>query len=317
MNTLSLGVLFPVLAAAAHAQTVTASLAAATPFTASVTVGGVTTQVTQPAGPLPNQGLLYTNHGAPTPFLVESFVDWVTGQVPRGTAVELRHQLLADFMPSTTVTATSEMVVTFTASAAAPAKIMFNAWSNLSPGAPQPQVAVDLGNDGSIEFTNLANWGPQLAQLAVLGPTPVTLRVIMTSQVAGPGHSSTTFELWALPYNNLSIAQNAVACSAGSAEMPEPVPVFADRGIDLVAVPSGSTLGVFVLGLNLQPLLLPPQQGLPCLLTPSPDIVLFVPTNQVRVPLPAAVRPVTLHAQWVAVTATGLAVTEGWTIAAW
>ena len=58
---------------------------------------------------------------------------------------------------------------------------------------------------------------------------------------------------------------------------------------------------VAVLGLGTQPTLLPPSplSPVPCLLLPSPDLVLLMPPSGFDLPIPPAVRPLNLYVQGV------------------
>jgi len=56
--------------------------------------------------------------------------------------------------------------------------------------------------------------------------------------------------------------------------------------------------------------------GLPCILLPTPDILLFEPSGQFHLPLPAIVRPLTFFAQGVTVSQLGLLSTDGFVVSA-
>ena len=72
---------------------------------------------------------------------------------------------------------------------------------------------------------------------------------------------------------------------------------------------------VLVLSLNAQPALLSMFGKVPCLLLPQPDVVL--PAMGVfNLALPASVRPVTVYAQGVTLTTSGLIVTDGYAVTA-
>lgn len=314
MNPLPLGMLLPILAATAHAQSATVSLAAATTIVASATLNAVPSQASTPAGPLANVGEVFTWQSLGLAY-VASRVTWNAHSFPSVARATFLHDLDTLFTPQSNLSASSEFVVSFTATSSAPAYLEIHATSGLTIGAPQPQVAVDINNDGFVDYPSIAN-GPVVYVLPAqpLGAAPVVVRVIISSQVAGPGYSSTVVEVAARPDNAVSVVQNALPCGGG--QMLPPLPVFANRGVDLTLWPALGVPAVFVLGVNQLPLLLPPYQGLTCLLIPSPDIVLWQPNNALHVPLPVAVRPLTFYVQGVAVTPSALAVTEGYTIAA-
>jgi hypothetical protein len=74
------------------------------------------------------------------------------------------------------------------------------------------------------------------------------------------------------------------------------------------------TIAVIVVGFAPQPAFLGLNAGLPCLLLPSPDVLVVQPV--VSLPLPASVRPVTLYVQGVSVTTQGLLTTDGYQVTA-
>lgn len=313
MNALPLGVVFATLVAnAAHTQTVSTSFAAATPLVASVNIGGVPIQSSAPSGSLPSNGVVTAWNG-----LVASNIAWgVSGAGGTQTAM-LRHLLDAQLTPASTLTATSEIVVTFTATGSAPAYLDFHgSWSGIG-NIQMPLVSVDIGNDGTFELFNyLATMTSFPVAVPPLGPGGLAVRVVMSSQLNGPAVLATNFDVAVVPVNNLAIHQTAVACSVGALEMLPPQPAFANLGVDVTAWSVGSTLGLFVIGFSQQPVLLPPFAGLTCVLIPTPDIVLWQPSNVLHIPLPAAARPLAFDVQGVAVTATGLAVSNGYRVAA-
>ena len=129
-----------------------------------------------------------------------------------------------------------------------------------------------------------------------LSPQPTDVRIVMSAQLNGAGTSLTTFSIAAKPRNAVATTQLVSGCASNYGDMLPPVQVFPDRGIDVGVVP-GQDAGwnVFVIGLSQQPQLLPPQTG-PCLLLPSPDILL-AQWNTLHIALPAIVRPVTFYVQ--------------------
>lgn len=319
MHALSFGVLFPILVAAAHAQTVSVSLAVASTLNVTANGNGQTAQGTHPAGPLFVPGGFIAPLYVP-PFQATPWIRWSDFSSLYSTRMRLEHDLDSTFVPTSNLTAASEFLVTFTATGTTPVYLELGSSTTLPVGAPWPQVDIDIFNDGYIEYPNFANGHATVFTLAPLGAASLVVRVIMSSQLVGPGHSLVSVDIAARPDNNLLVTQNALACS-NSSQMPHPEPVFASSGVYLYVSPPFYP-HVFVIGLSQQPLLLPPYFGLPCLLVPSPDIVLWEPSGLLHVPLPASVRPLTFHAQTVVLTPSypatpsALVVTDGWTVTA-
>lgn len=309
----------PLVAAAVPAQVVTSTLTALTPIVAEVQSAAQTAQASQPVGPLPPSGSIEANLlvGGLGPFAqVGWFADANTTAYSRAG---IAHDLESVGAPVTLSVAPHEILVHFTATTTVSVQIELQRWSGLSVGAPHPQVAIDLGNDGTIDWNDLPAGLPQLSA-AVIGAAGYDVRVILGATVQGPGYSTTTLSIAAHADNALNIALDALGCATTTSPSPyqfEPIAVFADSGVDLL-FDAGGVPSVIVLGLGLQPLLLPTNFGAACLVTPSRDAVLAIPFSQypLHIPLPAAVRPVTLRSQAVGLTPTGLATTDAWRIRA-
>src|SRR5204863_4893090 len=114
---------------------------------------------------------------------------WGQGTTASSTQTWLEHHLETSFTPASVLAATSEFVITFTATSAAPASFYLGSTTYTSINAPLPLVAIDVDNDGSIEYPNFANGLTLHVPLLPLGAAPVAVRVIMSSSVSGPGYS--------------------------------------------------------------------------------------------------------------------------------
>ncbi|MFN3242498.1 MAG: hypothetical protein ACE37K_13425 [Planctomycetota bacterium] len=92
------------------------------------------------------------------------------------------------------------------------------------------------------------------------------------------------------------------------------LPAFPQSGVLFgVGVASGPAVAVY--GLGVQPTLLPNSGALqPCLLVPSPDLVVLIPPNGHLLGLPAAVRPITVYVQGVVLLPTGLGTSNGFVV---
>jgi hypothetical protein len=300
------------LAALAPAQGVAVAISALTPVTLQATLGAQQNQASLAPGPLSAFGQV----GAPVPppyAYSGAQIQWSLHEEAALSQAMLAAGCSVVIGGSTASIGQSEFLVEFTGSAPTmPGFLDLLRDDMLEPGSPYPLVAVDVDNDGTIDFANVP---ASFTFPVVFGPTPKVLRVVMAAHLPGPGIASSQLRLRARPDNGLTITQNAAGCA-------HPLgltPVFAQRGLRLTPMPLGG-INVFVVGLSQQPVLLPPQYGLPCLLVPSPDIVLLDTTGELTIPLPATLRPITFHVQVVQVQFpplslnTGLVTSDGFTI---
>lgn len=178
------------------------------------------------------------------------------------------------------------------------------------PGSPQPMASVDLGNDGIFEFQNGGLVLP--TSMVPLGPQPLDILIVTHASLSQTGMVQALLNLTLTPVNDLIVSQAAVGCGAPSSTLAS----FVDRGIDLNFNPAAHPT-VVAFGLSTQPALLPPFGGLPCLLIPSPDVLLLNPfQGSIHVPLPLAVRPVTFWAQGAGIAPSGLVLSDAYRIQA-
>ncbi|HEX5054701.1 MAG TPA: hypothetical protein VFZ65_23195 [Planctomycetota bacterium] len=285
------------------AQSVAAAVTALTPIAVHVASGTQTASNVQPAGPLPAQGIVQASLGSPGA-QIDAFARWSTELGPASTRVWLDNVLTSTLGPSSSAALPQhEYLVSFTASPPGiPYYLELFRNSSWAPGAPLPLLAIDFDNDGSLDWANLP-LGTTTTLPMVLGSQPKLVRVVATAQLSGSGTTLTTFGIAVRPHNQVASTQIANACTTLYGDLTPPVEVFADRGIDIAADGAGGN-GVAVLhviGLTPGSLALPPQQGVPCLLIPSPDYVLLAAGGPLHVPLPAALRPLTFYVQGVGV----------------
>lgn len=176
--------------------------------------------------------------------------------------------------------------------------------SNTDPGLPQPGIEVDIADDGVVDYINGQRVSPMT--LDVVGPTPLPVRVTMTGMTQQAGFVGASLLLDMLPDTQVDVTTVAIGCTAGQASTTAR-PTFLSTGVRLSAynhVPQVPWVAM-VIGWNTQPLLLPSFGSLPCLLVPTPDVVLLQGQllPGVDVPLPPAVRPLTFWVQGVALGA--------------
>lgn len=320
MNDHTLPVLAACVASIASAlpcQVVTTQLSAATPLNMHCVAGAATDQATLPIGAMPPSGFIAAVLPGPSILQATAYaqLSWGSQSDVAHAEVLLRQALVVYPVAQGAADAGGEVVVEFAAPVATPVEIDAELFAALSPGVPWPLIAIDVGNDGTIEITGIQmTTGPFPLATTTLGTQPLQVRIVFASQLPGAGNSLTALTLTARPYNDVHSVRNVLGC--GTAFMTDPVPIFTNRGVAV-----GGDAQFYVVGLSMQPLLLQPAPypasiPWPCLVMPAPDIVVFSLTG-LQIPLPAAVRPVTFHVQGVFVSpANGLWTTDGYTVTA-
>jgi hypothetical protein len=302
------------LAAPLLAQNVSVSVAAAVPLSVQVTDGSVSLQSSMAAGPLAPSGVLSAT--LPGPVVVTAFSRWNAASSGGGVLVGVDNLIdVGGASPALVGRAgPNEFVIQFTASAPTPARLYVGRYSQVPSGAAWPTVQIDFDNDGSIDIADLA--GQQSRSVPTFGVQPLLVRIRMDASLSGLGQSYTDVVVELAPDNDLTAVPVAIGCSASGWPLALQ-PVFVDRGLDLLVWPSTYPT-VFVLGLSLQPVLLPSMPWGPCLLVPSPDILLVPPPGAtwLHVPLPAALRPVQFWVQAVEVVAPDLWTTDAYAVSA-
>lgn len=300
------------LGSSLSAQAVTISAATTTPIDVWTWayVGGQS-NYSQPSGPLAASGMV----GQPFGWFSSANVNWETqssvsaerfalqtvlaGQGSLGSAGIQAFEFVLDVSSPTPRTVELDLERTFTT------------WGLPLP----PTVAVDIGNDGTVEYADLPS-GVTTLRGVTIGPTPLQISVAVSGTTYGGAGGSTTDMAFSIrPDNNLTILKEVDSCLPGVAGFEEPVPVFADDGVDLHFAP-----GLLVASTVSAPTLWGPTSPLPfatsCLLVPQPDILLWLPQGFAHVALPPAVRPVQLHVQAVHIAPVGIVASDGYEITA-
>ncbi|MEZ6037934.1 MAG: hypothetical protein R3F29_10665 [Planctomycetota bacterium] len=293
------------------AQSVSVSLESLTGVSLSRTEGGVSLPVQMPAGPVGASGGVSTG-----PFTsAQASVGWNSSATTRAVRVWLAEDLLSMGGGSSAQVDAHEFLVTFTPSGVAPSVLRISRMSSVSGGTTFPGIAVDIGNTGSALPITVNTFS---AAMPALGAQPLEVRVVFdaASVSNGEAFSQLAFEL--LPDNQLSFVPSATSCAP---TVPLPLqlePSFVQRGVE-IAAPIGPLPAVLVIGWSSSPFLLPTPVSLPCLVVPSPDVLLLVSPNaelRLSIPLPLALRPATFHAQTVALSSIGLLAGDAYMIRA-
>ncbi|MFT4512836.1 MAG: hypothetical protein ACI89X_001931 [Planctomycetota bacterium] len=209
-----------------------------------------------------------------------------------------------------------EILMEFSSNIARTAKLQLNRSVFVAPGGSWPIVNVDIDNDGVFEITNLSTL--TAAPISVtFGPQPLLVRVAIDVTLGAQASVSNYVSVVLLPDNNLTITQPIAGCSPASpAPPPFLLPSFDNTGVQLSGGQDPNQPSLMILSLTAQPALLSMNGAAPCILLPTPDVVLFVPSGLLNIPLPASVRPVTFFAQGVTLTPSGLRATDGFAVTA-
>jgi hypothetical protein len=290
---------------------VSITLQALTPVGLSSTVGATTTTSNQPSGPWPT-GLFSMSTqlpGASTYALFQSDTAVST------TRARCSLGLGAIVGPGggSAQAGPMQFLVTFTAATPTRARLVVEYTETTPAGVPRPRADIDVGNDGSIDIQH-GDWnGP--VPVYQLGTQPLVARVILDAAMAQPGSLFSDLVVALEPANDVTTSPAVIGCSNFA---PLVQASFLGSGIRIANLIPTATIKVFVLGLDTQPLLLPPAGPLPCLLLPRPDLLVFLPAFAgFEQPLPASARPLTLWVQGVELDLGALRTGGGVRVDAW
>lgn len=242
-----------------------------------------------------------------------AFLTWSTQASSTSAALYLHQQITTD--PGATATVGRNEFL-FEVSSTVPVNVTLELRSELiaTVGVTIPSITVDVGDDGTIDYTQAT----VLADLDLtIGAAPLLLRVTMENDVAVQGQSWSWLFATVKPRNDLMIQPAVIGCTGTSPDL-FCEPTFLGNGVEFMRQPVFSLPAVVVLGLGVQPMLLPfSTPAAPCLLLPQPDAVVTLLGNSHTVLIPHAVRPVTFWGQGVAIDQAGnLLAMDGYRIVA-
>lgn len=300
------------LGAVATAQSL--SISVPSPITASASFGGSTQTAVLPAGPAAAGGTIaaYTSASAPTPFArfgwysvpSESLIGFV-GFL--GCAVQGAGAGPVSVAPG-------QLLLELTAPGVTPVILELSAILQVSAGSPAPSVRVDVGDDGTFEFTEIS----LASNVAVnLTSTPLRIRVELAAALTAPGSIEAQLQMFVRPDQGTFVTPLIAGCDPLAFHVAS---TFA--GDVVVQAPNASMEPVVaVFGLSVQPLQVNPGAQWPCLLMPGLDLVMLLPgASPLTLPIPAAARPITLLSQAVVVHSLSgplvLTTTDGYRITA-
>ncbi len=283
MNRL-LPLLAVAIAATLTAQNVT--LTALNPAVASVLLNGQTFSTTLPSGPvpIPTSGAFVYQAGTGTD---QALMNWTLNTSIQQTGVQLEHRYWAiaqSAAPTQASLTGGDLLLALSNPIPLTCQVQITiAWSQ-PVGQWTQSLQVDIGNDGSNEFT-LGSPVTYVTANVVIGPAALPVRIQSQANLMGQGTLTQLLIVRIVPIGRFVPTQQIVGCDPGYSQ--RLMPRF-DGGLNLDVMPPLSgpiALPITVIGLNLQPALLPFPQLSPCLLLPSLDILeAFSP--QVTIPAP-------------------------------
>lgn len=170
-------------------------------------------------------------------------------------------------------------------------------------GAVSQSLEVDVGDDGHVEYSLAAGgeWGSNVT----LGPSPLVIRVHGDLSAIGPAAAQSVLVITARPQAGIVSTQAILGCD-GLTQLTAWPRFDGDLLLHRYGAFPTVALSVVVIGLGVQPVVLAPATPFPCVLLPTADLLFFVPGQDLTLPLPPAVRPVTFVAQSVQVDSFGL-----------
>lgn len=296
------------LATASAAQSLTATVN----VTANVVAMAGPQVVTQSLfpGPLFLQGQILAQTGPPQAHAGSSLT-WLSDQGSTGLAFDVSQNCQVASGATSATSGPFDLVVDLAAPTSTDVMLDLARAQITSAGLPAPILRVDIGNDGTIEFTETM---PNSRFALTLGPTPVPVRILMDMAIAQTGVAYSHLGLRVLPSTNTFVTPYIASCSDRQYAV---LTTFrGDLHCELTA--PATVLSVAVFGLGTQPVLLGGTYSGPCLLLPTPDLVVFAPASSaVTLTIPQAARPITIWTQAVTFEPVGLTTTSAYRVQAW
>ncbi len=296
------------LGAAVTAQTITPTTTS--PILVSATSGAVTTNASLPAGPLIGTGLQANAFG--TTSQASSALTWLNQSSPQQIFSSVTFLGWVDGpMAGTAQAQANDLVMLLSSPQSTFVGIELRFWLFGPAGVSIPTLRIDVDNDGSFELTE-GSLGP-LTTFRTLGNTPLPVRMQVDATLATLGVMQAGVSFKVTPV--LTSVTNVIAgCGAA-----HDVKARFDGGVDLYFNHGPLTPGVGVIGLDVQPLLLGSSLFSPCTLLPAPHLLVFEPfapplAPSLTLPLPPAVRPISLWTQNVALQGGGLITSDGFRV---
>ncbi|HEX5054814.1 MAG TPA: hypothetical protein VFZ65_23760 [Planctomycetota bacterium] len=300
------------------AQVPTIAVRAVSTLSTSAQNGAVASSQTRPIGPLPTIGnvdAIVTNGAS----LVEASTSWgATANATLAGFVVEQHLVVRGSTGGSCASGPNEIVFGVSSPVQRPAILTVRLSKAASPGTASTTVLVDIGNDGTIDAT-AASPVNMLSKAVSFGQQPLEVRVVLAGGVTpGQATDASLDDLVVVqvePDNHLGVLPAAAGCANQAATLRAAWDL--DSMLLDVDTSVATPLVVGVFGLSPAPVVLPNASlPLPCLLVPSPDLLVVVTPGGFTLHVPPAARPVSIWAQGVQVTAAGLATTNGFLVLA-
>jgi len=287
--------------AAASSAQISVSMSVPAPIDVTCTEGAVTDTDTQPAGPSN-----YFERFAATPNLFAALgVFAFSSDLSAGFGLNMNLSRSSAAAPGAVAAiGPASLVVDVTCPTTTAVRWQCAFENASSPGIAPPQIEVDIGDDGIVDYID--GQLVSLAQPQFVGVQPVPVRITFsatTSSFPQPaGVHATSLAITVLPDARVTSTPVAIGCAGGGAAI-EAVPTFLGEGVRIGATSfiQSMPLVAMVIGWGTQPVLLPSFGQAPCLFVPTPDIVVLqgFPVPAIDIALPPAVRPATFWVQGV------------------
>jgi hypothetical protein len=290
------------------AQTVTYSNLA--PVTAQVTLNGLTQVNNLPAGALANIGSHVAFSAAASEFAIAR-AEWsVTSQMHGVYSTFSESADAQSVNPVSASLSAGDFLLQVSNPTPVAAQLRLTRSNTPPAGAATRILQVDIGNDGTIDFSE-SSPSTTLTLPLTVSPVPLLVRIHYQLSIPGPGSIGLSMRVDVEPTAGITATPVVAGCDLGHDLAL--LPTFGgDLRVQTIGPLLHSNLSVTVFGFTTQPFLLPTPMPTPCLLVPSPHVVLFVPSPGVLVvSLPQAVRPATFWVQGVVLDPVGLTTTTG------
>ena len=288
------------IAAAASAQSI--SVSAPTTATMTASYGANNSQTTTlPAGPLASFGTAIAVAGNATGSTASADVLWSTFTGPG--LVEVFVTASANVTapgPGLAESGPTELLFSVSYPSVVAASLELSRSVSGTAGTTFPITRIDVFDDGFVELNETFPNEP-VTLSAPLGPGGLVIRCTVDARTAIVGGVVAGLHIRIVP-GSTAVSVTSSGCGAPA--------YFVGTRFDgdlyyaVSNVYAGSTVAVF--GLATQPLFLgaapafPSGPLLPCVLLPTPDLLVFLPTAQAQtLVIPPAARPIAFHSQGV------------------
>jgi hypothetical protein len=301
---------FPLVVSVGVVQQPTVTLRALTPLSATARVGVQTQSSAVSIGTLAPSGSCSATVGTSVVGNAQSHTQWTYVAGPTLVACTLLQSLVvANTSVGESTAGPHELLLEIASPVVRPVTATIEIVKGATPGLPATTVELDLDNDGVVELSGAVLSGT-FHRTGTVGPQPWQIRVRFVGAIplGAIGSLLDVVRITVRPENNLQILPALAGCLDNGVFA---VPAWDASGVALtpltIVPPPVPPLRIAVAGLTAQPSFLPPVGGpFPCLLLPSPDLVVVPTTNDFELALPPAVRPVTVFLQYVVLMPNGM-----------